>query len=157
MNENQIELDEDCLVIASDKEVIALAGVMGGLSSGVSAGTECVILESAFFNPISIARTARKFNIQTDASTRFERGVDPNLCGKALEEAIGLITEFCGGQLVFRETVCSDNHVPPRSIVNFRPNKINKILGIEIPSMNIKNILINLGFEIKVISQDLWR
>ena len=156
LNEDQIELDEDCLVIASDKEVIALAGVMGGLSSGVSERTECVILESAFFNPISIARTARKFNIQTDASTRFERGVDPNLCRRALEEAIGLITEFCGGQLVFRETVSTDNLVPARSRVNFRPNKVNKTIGVEIPSENIKSILINLGFEIKIISQDLW-
>ena len=74
LNEQNIVLDDDCLVIANDKEAIALAGIMGGLSSGVSLETNKVILESAFFNPISIAKTARKFNIQTDASTRFERG-----------------------------------------------------------------------------------
>ena len=156
LNEVQIELDDDCLVIASDNEVIALAGVMGGASSGVSFGTDCVLLESAFFNPVSIAKTSRKFNIQTDASTRFERGVDPNLSPKALEEAIALITEFCGGQLVFKETTCSDNHLPTKNMVNFRPYKVNKTLGIEIPLTNIKNILLNLGFEIKIISQDLW-
>ncbi len=157
LNDDQIALDEDCLVIASDKEVIALAGVMGGLSSGVYAETERVILESAFFNPISIARTARKFNIQTDASTRFERGVDPNLCPKALEEAIALIIELCGGELVFRDTICSDSHIPSINMVNFRPNKVKETLGIEVPLANIKIILKNLGFEIKIISQDLWK
>ena len=98
LNEQNIVLDDDCLVIANDKEAIALAGIMGGLSSGVSSDTNAVILESAFFNPISIAKTARKFNIQTDASTRFERGVDPSLCPHALEEAIALITKCCGGR-----------------------------------------------------------
>lgn len=156
LNEQEIVLDDDCLVIANDKEAIALAGVMGGISTGVSSGTNSVILESAFFNPISIAKTARKFNIQTDASTRFERGVDPSLCPDALEEAIALITKYCGGRLVFRKVVSSDTHIPPKQRIKFRPIKVYKTLGIEIPRANIKKILINLGFEIRIISEDLW-
>ena len=156
LNEQNIVLDDDCLVIANDKEAIALAGIMGGLSSGVSSDTNAVILESAFFNPISIAKTARKFNIQTDASTRFERGVDPSLCPYALEEAIALITKCCGGRLIFRKVVSSDVHIPPKHMISFRPIKVNKTLGIEIPEANMRKILINLGFEIKIISADLW-
>ena len=156
LNEQDIVLDDDCLVIANDKEAIALAGIMGGLSSGVSSDTNAVILESAFFNPISIAKTARKFNIQTDASTRFERGVDPSLCPHALEEAIALITKCCGGRLIFRKVVSSDVHIPPKHMISFRPIKVNKTLGIEIPKANMRKILINLGFEIKIISEDLW-
>ena len=106
---------------------------MGGLSSGVSLETNKVILESAFFNPISIAKTARKFNIQTDASTRFERGVDPSLCPHALEEAIALITRCCGGRLIFRKMVSSDAHIPAKHMISFRPIKVKKTLGIEIP------------------------
>ena len=156
LNEQNIVLDDDCLVIANDKEAIALAGIMGGLSSGVSPDTNAVILESAFFNPISIAKTARKFNIQTDASTRFERGVDPSLCPHALDEAIALITKCCGGRLIFRKVVSSDVHIPPKHMISFRPIKVSKTLGIEIPEANMRKILINLGFEIKIISEDLW-
>ena len=156
LNEQEIVLDDDCLVIANDKEAIALAGVMGGLSSGVSSETNKVILESAFFNPVSIAKTARKFNIQTDASTRFERGVDPSLCPHALEEAIALITRCCGGRLIFRKMVSSDAHIPAKRMISFRPIKVKKTLGIEIPEVNMRKILINLGFEIKTLSEDLW-
>ena len=156
LNEQEVVLDDECLVIANDKEAVALAGVMGGLSSCVSSESDSVILESAFFNPISIAKTARKFNIQTDASTRFERGVDPSLCRDALEEAISLITRCCGGRLIFRKVASSDIHIPPNPMIKFRPIKVNKTLGINIPEADIKKILINLGFKIKIISEDLW-
>ena len=156
LNNETVTLDKDSLVIANDNEPLALAGVMGGLSSAVTIETKSVLLESAYFSPRFIARTARNLNLQTDASTRFERGVDPNLYRKASAEAIRLIIALCGGNLVCEEFVSSDKNVPDRRTVMFRPSKVCKIIGVAIPSADIKRILTNLGFEISFSSDDSW-
>lgn len=157
LNNETIKLDNESLIITCDKKVLALGGIMGGLSSSVSSKTQSIVIESAYFTPLSIAMTARKHNIQTDASTRFERGVDPNLCNQAINDAINSIIKFCGAHLIFQDVVSSDEHFPKVRTVLFRPSKAAKVIGVNIPSDNIKKILTNLGFQIEVKTTDLWK
>ena len=92
-----VVLSEDVLVIADHQKPLALAGVMGGEHSGIQSATRHVFLESAFFDPITIAGRARRFGLHTDASQRFERGVDWALAEQALERATALLIDVCGG------------------------------------------------------------
>ena len=91
LDENQLKLNKECLVIADQKKPVALAGIMGGLETGISNKSQSIYLESAFFTPTAIRGRARKFSIQTDASTRFERGVDFDLQVLAIKRASVLI------------------------------------------------------------------
>ena len=97
LDESLIELDDRALVIADSVKPVALAGVMGGLDSAVSSTTIDVFLEAAFFSPLSLAGTARRFGLQTDACHRFERGVDPSLPVEAIERATALLIDVVGG------------------------------------------------------------
>jgi len=99
LNEQDITLDKDVLVIADQQQALAFAGVMGGASSAVNDQTQDVFLECAFFTPITIAGKSRQFGLHTDASHRFERGVDPELCYRALDRAVQLLTQIAGGQV----------------------------------------------------------
>ena len=92
----KLTLTEDVLVIADQEAPLALAGIMGGERSGISEKTTTVFLESAYFNPITVAGKARRFGLHTDASARFERGVDWRLAERASERATNLILEICG-------------------------------------------------------------
>ena len=95
---NSIELDEESLVIAHGTGPLAIAGVMGGVKSGVTETTTDVFLECAFFSPVAIMGTGRRYGIQTDASQRYERGVDSELQGAAMERATALLIEIAGGK-----------------------------------------------------------
>ena len=99
LDEVKRTLSSEDLMINDAKKPLCIAGVLGGLDSGVSNKTTDIFLESAYFNPVSIRRTSKKHNLNTDASFRFERGCDPNITIYALKRAAILIQEICGGKV----------------------------------------------------------
>ena len=146
LNDTKIKLSKKDLVIADNSGAIAFAGVMGGMSSSVTERTQSIFLESAFFDPNIIAGKARAYNLSTDSSYRFERGVDFANTRLALERASSLIIEYCGGEAgEITEVV---NALPKRSEIHLRLKKLNAILGIEVPSQDVERIFHQLGFEI---------
>jgi phenylalanyl-tRNA synthetase beta chain len=122
------ELHPDDLMIADRKHSVAIAGVMGGEDSEVSDATERIILESAYFNPVSIAFTARRHQLRTEASTRFERGADPEIVPVAASRAAQLMVELAGGRL--SATAVDDYSAPvQRPTVTLRPQRVDAVLG----------------------------
>ena len=149
LNEQTITLTGDELVIADDKGVLALAGIMGGQRSSVTDSTTNIVLESAFFNPLAIAARARRFGLHTDASQRFERGVDFELPELALARACDLIisvTAGQAGQIIKAEHV---EHLPTRAAITLPITKARDVIGIEIEPAVMVRILTQLGFEVE--------
>ena len=146
LNDTKIKLSKKDLVIADNSGAIAFAGVMGGMSSSVTDSTQSIFLESAFFDPIVIAGKARAYNLSTDSSYRFERGVDFANTRHALERATSLIIEYCGGEAGEITEVL--NALPKRNEIHLRLKKLNAILGIEVPSQDVERIFMQLGFEV---------
>ncbi|MDN3398826.1 phenylalanine--tRNA ligase subunit beta [Psychrobacter sp. APC 3426] len=149
LNEQTITLTGDELVIADDKSALALAGIMGGQRSSVTDSTTNIVLESAFFSPLAIAARARRFGLHTDASQRFERGVDFELPELALARATDLITSVTGsqaGQIVKAES--SDN-LPARAPITLPITKVRDVIGIEIEPAVMVRILNQLGFAVE--------
>lgn len=146
LNDTKIKLSKKDLVIADQSGAIAFAGVMGGMPSSVTDNTQTIFLESAFFDPIVIAGKARAYNLSTDSSYRFERGVDFSNTRHALERATSLIIEYCGGEAGEITEVL--NALPKRNEIHLRLKKLNAILGIEVPSQDVERIFIQLGFEV---------
>jgi len=145
-------LDDSMLMIRDANKNIAIGGVMGGENSEISNGTTDVLLESAFFTPSSIRKTAKKLGIQSDASYRFERGVDiENIIG-ALNRASGLIAELTGGTI---DKGIIDVYPEPveKQKIKLRYQRANDIIGIEISSNEIKDMLRRLRFDI--LSEDM--
>ncbi|MCX7552158.1 phenylalanine--tRNA ligase subunit beta [Xanthomarina sp. F2636L] len=146
------ELHDEDLMICDAENPMCFAGVLGGIHSGVTDGTTSIFLESAFFNPVSIRKTAKRHNLNTDASFRFERGIDPNITEYALKRAALLIQEIAGGEIT------SD-------IFDFYPNKIEdfqvrlsfdnakKLIGENIPEDIIKRILMSLEIKINNVTE----
>lgn len=143
-----MNLNSSVLVIADDKNPLAMAGIMGGAASGVTADTQDVFLESAFFNPIIIAGVARKFGLFSDSSQRYERGVDPYLQLKALERATALILTIAGGQAGIVTDVCDEAHRPAQLNLSFDTRKVAQLTGVSIPLAQIKAFLQGLGLVI---------
>ncbi len=128
LNEQTLKLEGDVLLIADDKRPLAMAGIMGGEDSGISLATSEMFLESAFFAPAAIAGRARRYGFASDASHRFERGVDFGATRGALERATELILEVCGGQA---GPCCSAAAtLPDRHPVRLRPARVTKVLGV---------------------------
>lgn len=146
------ELHEDDLMICDAEKPMCIAGVFGGEYSGVSESTTSIFLESAYFNPVSVRKTAKRHALNTDASFRFERGIDPNITKYALKRAALLIQELAGGEIT------SD-------ITDFYPNKIEdfqvrlafdnakKLIGEEIPKETIKSILTSLEIKVNNVTE----
>ncbi len=141
------ELHEEDLVIANEKEAMCIAGVFGGNHSGISDSTTEVFLEAAYFQPVSVRKTAKRHGLSTDASFRFERGVDVDLVPYALERAVQLIQEVAGGKVGMEVVDIYPNPIQKR-IVTLRYNRINQLLGHTIAPAIIQNILTSLDFEI---------
>jgi phenylalanyl-tRNA synthetase beta chain len=136
-------------MICDEKGPLCIAGVFGGKDSGVSEKTNSIFLESAYFNPVSIRKTAKRHGLSTDASFRFERGIDPTITEYALKRAAILIQEVAGGEITSDVVDIYPKKIEDFStIVNFE--RINKIIGKEIPKETIKKILVSL--DIKIIS-----
>ena len=144
----ETRLDSEFLVIADDSGAVALAGVMGGFGSRVTDATARVFLESAHFAPEAIIGRARKLGMHTDASHRFERGVDPELPRQALERATALLLEIAGGSAgPVTEAVLPDE-LPLRKPVGLRHARLTRVLGIEVPKAAVQSILISLGMQV---------
>ncbi|MBV9209226.1 MAG: phenylalanine--tRNA ligase subunit beta [Acidobacteria bacterium] len=139
------ELDAEMLVIADAERAVALAGVMGGEETEISGATEDVLIESAYFNPDSVRRTARLLGMHTEASHRFERGADYAGVLRAQERCVALICELAGG-------TATENAIDiyPRplkqAIVSVRPERVKALTGLAVPSVEIEKILTSLGF-----------
>ena len=144
LNQQQLVLDDDMLVIADANGVLALAGIMGGAGSAVSPDTTSVWLESAFFHPDYIAGRARRVGLSTDASYRFERGVDFAATRAALARAVQLITTICGGSA--GRVIEVANALPARSPIVLRMARANKVLGISLTHAQVTQYLQRLQF-----------
>ncbi len=142
----EITLSPDILIIADGHGPLAMAGVMGGSSSGVSKSTRDVFLECAYFAPLALAGRARRYGLHTDASHRYERGVDYKIQALAMERATGLLIEIAGGQP--GPVVESLGNLPAAPIIELRLNKVSRMLGLTIPSPQIEKILTMLGMEV---------
>ena len=155
LNEQTITLTGDELVIADDKGALALAGIMGGQRSSVTDSTTNIVLESAFFNPLAIAARARRFGLHTDASQRFERGVDFELPEIALARACDLITSITAGQAGQIVTVEHSKYLPVCAPITLPIAKVRDVIGIEIDPSEMVRILIQLGFDVEQQSDAL--
>ena len=152
-----IDLSPDVLVVADRCKPLALAGIMGGELSAVTEQTRDIFLESAFFEPTSLAGAARSFGLQTEASTRFERGVDPALHLSSLERATALISEICGGEIGLVCSSMTDKEIKSEKSVEFRPNSVNKKLGTNLSLSSILKTLELLCFDVNQKSEMLWQ
>lgn len=143
------KLSSQDLMICSADGPMCIAGVFGGIESGIKDDTTDVFIESAYFDPVSVRRTAKRHGLHTDASFRFERGIDPNITVEALKLAARLMCEVAGGHVASRiADVCSDEGVKKPFDVVFRLSHAEKLLGKKIPAADIKRILAALEIEI---------
>lgn len=153
LDEQERELNENDLMICNTKEGMCIAGVFGGLKSGVTESTTDVFLESAYFNPTWVRKTARRHGLNTDSSFRFERGADPGNTMYVLKRAAMLIKEIAGGEI---EGEIRD--IYPVKINNAQVvlpfRKVNSLIGKEIPKETIKNILQSLDIETENESEE---
>jgi phenylalanyl-tRNA synthetase beta chain len=148
-------LKSGTLLIADHEKPLALAGIMGGEDSGVSKSTTSLFLESAFFTPELMAGRARSYGLHTDASHRYERGVDFQLQRQAMERATRLFIEIVGGEAGPVTEVSSDGDLPINDAVLLREEQIEKLLGLRIERFDVERILQGLGFWI-VTQEQGW-
>ncbi|GAA0761634.1 phenylalanine--tRNA ligase subunit beta [Psychroflexus lacisalsi] len=146
------KLHEDDLMICDSEKPLCMAGIFGGSESAVTGSTTDIFLESAYFNPVSIRKTAKRHGLNTDASFRYERGIDPNITELALKRAVILIQEIAGG------VVSSDiDDFYPKKIEDFQVfltfDKINQLIGQEIDTGVIKTILTSLDIKVNNVSE----
>ena len=151
IGEKNLKLTKDCLVIADKRTPIAFAGISGGINHSVSKKTKSFLIESAFFNPSTIKGKARRYGFQTDASQRFERGVDFNLHEDALKEAILIIKEIFQADISKIETT-KNKHFPKKKLISISLEDVNQKLGTNLKENTIKSILNRL--EIKLIKKN---
>ena len=152
LDEVERSLHQEDLMICDSEKPLCIAGVLGGIESGVTDMTTNIFLESAYFNPVTIRKTAKRHGINTDASFRFERGIDPNITEYALMCATILIKEIAGGE-VTSELV----DIYPKKIEDFQVflsfDKIKKTIGEEIPKETIKGILTSLEIKVNNVTE----
>lgn len=149
LNEQEITLQGDELVIADEQGVIALAGIMGGLRTAVTDDTKNVVIESAFFKPLAIAGKARRFGLHTDASQRFERGVDFELPKLALDRAVSLLEQFGKGQVGQISLVETASELPKRESVQLPFSQVKQLLGVDIDKQKCIEILKSLNIDVQ--------
>ena len=152
LDEVERELHEEDLMICDTEKPLCIAGVFGGINSGVTETTTSIFLESAYFNPVSIRKTSKRHGLNTDASFRFERGIDPNITEYALKRAALLIQEIAGGEITsdiydLYPTKIEDSQV----VLNF--DNSTKLIGQEIPRETIKRILTSLEITINNVTE----
>lgn len=148
---NEHALVDTDLVIADDAGILALAGVIGGARGMTDDKTTNVILESAYFAPVGVRKTSKRLGISTDASYRYERGIDPTITGVALAAASGMITDACGGEIV---GVCvAGRMMAPNVQIEYSPNLFLKKTGIDLAPGTQKEILESLDFVVRIDGQ----
>ena len=149
------KLQPNTLLIADQKGPLAMAGIFGGLASGVTRETKDVILEAAFFAPLAITGRARQYGLHTDSSHRFERGVDFELPRKAMEKATALLLQICGGEAGEICEAVSEQHLPKVKQVQLRRHKLDALLGHHIETEIVTDIFQRLGFPVQY-ADDVW-
>ncbi len=154
LNEQTVELANDMLVVADGSGPVALAGIMGGIGTAVDEKTTDVLLEAAYFSPNAIAGRARRLGLSTDSSHRFERGVDFANTQMAMERATKLMLEICGGQP--GELIEETGRLPKREAIRLRPQRVARVLGMDMPADTMKNYLQRLGLAVKEAG-DAWQ
>ncbi|MDE5615350.1 MAG: phenylalanine--tRNA ligase subunit beta [Alphaproteobacteria bacterium] len=142
------------IVITDDKGILALAGVIGGARGMTTDDTKNIILESAYFDPVSVRKTSKRLGISTDASYRYERGIDPTISDQALADALKMIQSTCGGQVVAIKT--AGEVEAERPVVDYSPESFAKKMGIDVPADVQTQILTSLGYTIEQHKND-WR
>ena len=148
LDDEERDLPEDTLLICDAEKPVAVAGVMGGANSEVSADTTDVLIESAYFDPSTIRRTAKALDVQTDSSYRFERGVDRDGQVWAAARAAELIAELGDGTIV--PGMVDEHPAPPSAeTVALRPDRLNQVLGMEVPTEEAQRLLDAIGFDIE--------
>jgi phenylalanyl-tRNA synthetase beta chain len=153
----EVSLRSDTLVIADHGRALAIAGVMGGEHSGVNDKTRDLFLESAFFDTIAIAGKARSYGLHTDASHRFERGVDWQLAREAMERATALLLEIVGGEAgAIIETV-NQQHLPNVAPITLRAERVEQMLGLKMDQVEIVRLLAALGLDIRADGEGQWQ
>jgi phenylalanyl-tRNA synthetase beta chain len=155
IDEVERNLDESVLVIADAHKPIAIGGVMGGINSHITDQTRDVLLEAAYFNPNSIRRTAKKYNLDTDASHRFERGCDPEAPLRAIDRTCYLLENISAGQACQGVVDAYPLRVPRKSI-SFRISRAEKLLGIELANNKVEETFNKLECSIKNINKRIY-
>ena len=145
---NEVTLRADTLVVADHSRPLAMAGIFGGEYSGVTAETKDVLLECAFFSPLSITGRARAYGLHTDSSHRFERGVDYAVQNKAMERATALLLEICGGDAGPVVDVTSAAHLPQAATITLRRSKLDALIGYHVEDDVVTDILTRLGCQV---------
>ncbi|MEX5573659.1 phenylalanine--tRNA ligase subunit beta [Pseudomonas lijiangensis] len=152
----EVSLRADTLVIADHQRALAIAGIMGGEHSGVTTKTRDIFLESAFFDTISVAGKARSYGLHTDASHRYERGVDWQLAREAMERATGLLLEITGGEAGPVIEAVSEQHLPSIASVTLRASRVEQMLGLVIENAEIERLLTALGLKLSSETAGQW-
>ncbi len=156
LDSSEVSLNAETLIIADQEKPLAIAGVMGGMDSGVILETQDIFLESAYFQPSSVIRSSRKYHLNSDSSFRFERGIDPTLQRLALERATELLLSIVGGKAGPLIEHYQENFLPQPKTIELRSHRISKILGYSVPEETIEKILHRLGFSCEKTKEG-WR
>ncbi|GAC1631202.1 MAG: phenylalanine--tRNA ligase subunit beta [Nevskia sp.] len=154
LNEQTLALDPRDLLITDDSGPLVLAGVMGGSASGCSRATTSVFLESACFDPVSIATSGRRHKLLSDSRYRFERGVDPSLQRRALERATALVQQICGGDAGPIVEVGSEPAFVAE--IGLRQSQVERLLGCAIPAADVPVLLRRLGIRTEPAGEGRW-
>ncbi|WP_406667934.1 phenylalanine--tRNA ligase subunit beta [Gallaecimonas sp. GXIMD1310] len=142
---NEVTLSSNTLVIADNNKALAMAGIFGGEGSGVTESSQDILLEAAFFAPTAITGRARQYGLHTDASHRYERGVDPQLTHRAMARATELLLSIVGGEAGPVVEALSAKHLPTQATIRLRKARLAKVLGVVIADDNVTEILQRLG------------
>ncbi|NLP59140.1 phenylalanine--tRNA ligase subunit beta [Lutibacter sp. B1] len=144
--------EEDLMICNGNEEPMCIAGVFGGIESGVTNNTTSIFLESAYFSPVSIRKTAKRHGLNTDASFRFERGIDPNFTKYALKRAANLILEVAGGKVSSEIVDMYPTKIEDHQVY-LSYEKMNRLIGAEIPKETVKNILASLDIKFNSVTE----
>lgn len=152
-------VDEGALLITDGKNPIAIAGVMGGKESAVTDATTRIVFESANFSPVSVRKTSTKLALRSESSARFEKSLDPAQCAAALDRAVALLVELCPTARIVSNVVDEYPNPPKPVVVELSPAQVGGLLGVEISSEDIVDILSRLGFVASLPSVTIpsWR
>lgn len=155
LDKSEVQLFTETLVIADHQRPLAIAGVMGGQDSGIQKSTQHIFLECAFFAPLALAGQARRYGLHTDASHRFERGVDAQLQHQAIARATQLLLDIVGGEPGPVTEALSTSHLPHEVTIALPYSLISQVLGIELPVAWVQTTLEGLAFKVTA-TEDGW-
>jgi phenylalanyl-tRNA synthetase beta chain len=147
LDQSEAKLTAEFLVIADHSKTLAVAGVIGGLNSGVNDQTQDIVLESAYFDPATIMGKSRKLGVHTESGLRFERGVDWDLQTMALERATALITDICGGQVAPIQIERDEKYIPKQQHIELSVDRLHQVLGFEVDPEQVTQIFKHLGLD----------